>query len=236
MHDYENHRQRVKARFKSQGLDGFQEYEVLELLLFYCIPRKDTKAIAHALINRFGSLEQVIAAPEKELNKIEGVGENAALFIKLLRDLDRYLDVSKRERLKKDTILKDVSSFGAFIVPYFKNAHVEKIYLLCLDAKCKVLSCREVCEGNVNSVAIPLRKIVDVALTENASFAVLAHNHPSGVAVPSQEDIQTTLKVANLLHQIEVVLADHIVVGDVGDYVSMVESGMYKPGLIYQAL
>ena len=101
---------------------------------------------------------------------------------------------------------------------------METVFLLCLDAKCKVLCCREIGQGSVNSAGISVRKIVEVALGANATTVVLAHNHPSGLALPSAEDIQTTRRVAAALKAVEVHLADHIVVAD-GDYVSMVQSG-----------
>lgn len=220
-----DHRKRMRARFLEGGLGSFNEHEVLELLLFYCIPRRDTNAIAHNLINRFGSLARVMNAPMKELKKIDGVGENAALFIALIRELSRYCDIKQNESCQ---ILKTIDECGRYLVPYFEGKARETVYLLCLDAKCKVLCCREVEEGNVNSAGISIRKIVDMALTENATSVVLAHNHPSGVALPSPEDVLTTRKLAQALNLVDVVLIDHVVVAD-DDYVSLVHSGMYRP-------
>ena len=108
------------------------------------------------------------------------------------------------------------------------------MFLLCLDAKCKVLCCKEVGEGSVNSAGVPIRRIVEVALGVNATTVVLAHNHPSGIAIPSCDDIQTTLRVAAALDAVEITLADHIVVAD-GDFVSMVQSGYYRPDAIQAA-
>ena len=221
-----NHRQRVKARYESGGLDAFEEHQVLELLLFYCIPQRDTNEIAHRLIERFKTFGQVLDAPIKELEKVEGVGHSTALYIKLLRDSQRYYHIHKE---KEETILKDLNACGRYLVNYFDCCKVETVYMLGLDAKCKVLFCREVGEGNVNSAAVSVRKIVDIALTENATSVVLAHNHPSGLALPSREDIQTTKRIANALNAVDVVLADHMIVCD-GDFVSLVHSGLYRPG------
>lgn len=222
---HRDHRKRIKARFLEGGLSSFSEHEVLELLLFYCIPRRDTNALAHTLINRFGSLARVLNAPVKELKKIDGVGENAALFLTLIRELGRYCDIRQNDSLQ---ILRTIDECGRYLVPYFEGRPRETVYLLCLDAKCKVLCCREVEEGNVNSAGISIRKIVDMALTENATSVVLAHNHPSGVALPSPEDVVTTKKLAQALKFVDVVLIDHVIVAD-SDYVSLVHSGMYRP-------
>ena len=222
---HKDHRARMKARFAKEGLDAFDEHQVLELLLFYCIPRRDTNEIAHNLINRFGSLSAVLDAPQKELAKVEGMGENSALFLCLLKDLRRYYKINLNDT---EDSLTNIKQCGDYLLSYYQGKKIETVYLLCLDAKCKVISCRELEEGNVNSANISIRKIVDVALTENATSVVLAHNHPSGIALPSAEDIATTQKVAQALRLVDVVLIDHIVVAD-GDYVSMVHSGMYTP-------
>lgn len=222
---HENHRQRVKARYEMYGLDMFDEHQALELLLFYCIPRRDTNEIAHRLIDRFGTFGQVLDAPLKELEKVEGVGHSVALYLKLLRDSQRYYHTHREQC---DVILGDLNACGRYLVNYFDGFKVEAVYMLGLDAKCKVLCCREVGRGNVNSAAVSIRKIVDVALNENVTSVVLAHNHPSGLAIPSPEDTQTTYRIARALKAIDVVLADHIIVFE-SDFVSMVQSRMYKP-------
>lgn len=217
---HKDHRQRVKARFSAEGLDSFNEHQVLELLLFYAIPQRDTNEIAHNLINRFGSLAQVIDAPVKELIKVDGIAENAAIFLSLIKQFERYYHVN---RALESSVLTTIEQCGKYLVPFFNGRTHETVFLLSLDAKCKVLSCRMVEEGNVNSAGISIRKIVDMALTENASSVVLAHNHPSGVAIPSDEDIQTTMKIAQALNFVDITLVDHIVVAD-GDYVSISQS------------
>lgn len=221
---HEGHRQRLKNRFLNEGLDHFQEHEVLELLLFYCIPRKDTNEIAHALLERFGSLAQTVEAPVEELKKVPGMGDNAAAFLAMLGAFDRYYQVNKNAHVK---ILQTIEQCGAYLVPKFVGRRNETVLLLCLDAKCKVLCCKEVGEGSVNSAAVPIRRIVEMALGANATSVVLAHNHPSGVAIPSGEDVQTTKRLAAALASVDIELADHIVVAD-EDYVSMTHSGLYN--------
>ena len=226
---HNGHRQRLKERFKKEGLDHFEQLQVLELMLFYCIPRKDTNEIAHRLLDRFGSVAKVVEAPVEELRKVPGVGENAAVFLSLLNDFGRYHKVN---RVKNMGGLKSVEECGTYLAPYFKGRRNEIVFLLCLDAKCDVLCCREVGEGSVNSAAIPIRRIVEMALGANATSVVLAHNHPSGLAIPSGDDVQTTKRVAMALRAVDIELADHIVVAD-EDFVSLVDSKLYSPHTEY---
>ncbi len=218
---HDGHRQRLKDRFLREGLDGFTEIQMLELLLFYAIPQKDTNPLAHALLDRFGSLAKVLDAPVEKLVEVNGIRDHAATLIKLTKDLSRSYEVSK---IREETCLPTIEDCGNYLKPFFKGRKNETVFLLTLDAKLKVLNCSEVGEGSVNSANVPIRRIVEMALTEGASTVVLAHNHPSGIALPSYEDIATTRRLAAALNTVDVVLADHIVVAD-DDYVSMVQSG-----------
>lgn len=218
---HDGHRQRLKKRFLEEGLDNFTDIQVLELLLFYAVPRQDTNPIAHALLDHFGSLSQVLEAPAEELVKVKGISEHAATLLQLVTEIARYYQV---DRSMREKILPTVQSCGEYLVPFFFGRQVETVFLLCLDAKCKVLCCKEVGEGSVNSAGISVRKIVETALAANATTVVLAHNHPSGIALPSNEDVLTTRRVAMALNAVEINLADHVVVAD-GDYVSMAQSG-----------
>ena len=218
---HKGHRERLKERFLKEGLDNFTDIQALELLLFYAIPQRDTNPIAHELLSRFGSLSQVLEADAEALKTVPYIGDNAATLLRLVTELGRYYQVDCAQRTQ---ILTTLDACGAYLVPYFFGRSNETVFLLCLDAKCKVLCCREVGEGSVNAASISVRKIVETALSTNATTVILAHNHPSGVALPSGEDVQTTCRIAAALQAVEVHLADHIVVAD-GDYVSMVQSG-----------
>lgn len=223
---HDGHRERLKERFAKNGLDDFTDIQVLELLLFYCIPRQDTNDLAHQLLKRFGSFSQVLETSPEELKKVKGIGDNAALFLKLIPALGQYYSADKS---KRNTVLRSTDACGEFLMAQLDGRCNETVYLLCLDAKCKVLSCQQVGEGGINSAGVPIRRVVEVALAANATTAVLGHNHPSGIALPSNEDILTTRRIAAALDAVEVTLADHIVVAD-GDYVSMLQSGYYRPG------
>lgn len=220
-HTHKGHRERLKSRFLQQGLGDFTDIQALELLLFYANPRGDTNPTAHALLERFGSLSQVLEAPVEELKKVSGIGDHGAVLLKLVVGMGRFYQVDCAQRVQ---CLTTLDACGAYLVPYFFGRTQETVFLLCLDAKCKVLCCREVGQGSVNSASISVRNIVETALNARATTVVLAHNHPSGVALPSSEDVQTTRRVAAALAAVEVHLADHMVVAD-GDYVSMVQSG-----------
>ena len=218
---HKGHRDRLKQRFLEEGLDNFTDIQVLELLLFYAIPVKDTNPIAHALLDHFGSLAQVLEADVEELKKVPGIKDHAATLLALVTHLCRYYQVSSAQQTQ---ILTTLEACGRYLVPRFFGRTKETVFLLCLDAKCKVLCCKELGEGSVNTASISVRKVVETALAANATTVVLAHNHPSGIAVPSNEDVQTTQRIAAALAAVEIHLADHIVVAE-GDYVSMIQSG-----------
>ena len=218
---HKGHRERLKARFLETGLDSFTDVQALELLLFYAIPQKDTNPIAHALLDRFGSLSQVLDAPLEALKKVPGISDHSASLLRLVTELARFYQVDSAQRTE---VLTSLDACGRYLVPWFFGRKVETVFLLCLDAKCKVLCCREIGEGSVNAASISVRKVVEAALSANATTVVLAHNHPSGVALPSADDVQTTRRIAAALSAVEVKLIDHIVVAE-GDFISMVQSG-----------
>jgi DNA repair protein RadC len=165
----------------------------------------------------------VLDAPIKELEKIEGIGHNAGVFLKLIREVERYYHISKNNNELRERKLNSRDDCGKYMSHYFDGSKVEKVYLLCLDGKNKVLSCRQVNEGSVNCTEISTRKIVDIALTENATSVVLAHNHPSGLALPSALDVQTTLRVIQALQHVDVMMVDHVIITD-DDRISLVDS------------
>lgn len=218
---HKGHRERLKTRFLESGLDTFTDVQALELLLFYAIPQRDTNPIAHDLLEHFGSLSQVLEAPVEELKKIKGISEHSAALLRLVTELGRFYQVDCAQRTE---MLTTLDACGAYLVPRFFGRKLETVFLLCLDAKCKVLCCREIGEGSVNAASISVRKVVETALSANATTVVLAHNHPSGIALPSADDVQTTHRVAAALEAVEIKLIDHIVVAE-GDFISMAQSG-----------
>ena len=224
MSTHEGHRQRLKRRFLQSGLDGFDEAHVLELLLFYAIPRRDTAPLAKALLEEFGSLANVLEAPPEILGMVPGVGENAAALICLTTALSRYY---LTRRAATGNVLHTVELCGEYLLPRFYGLRDEAVCALSLDGRCKVLSCRILCRGSVNTTGVSIRRIVEFALATGATSMVLAHNHPSGIALPSGDDVETTHRVAAALDAVGVALADHIIIaGD--DYISLAQSGLYQ--------
>ena len=220
---HSGHRERLRSRFLKEGLDNFEEVNALELLLFYCIPRKDTNELAHALLDHFGSFHQVLDATPEELMNVPGIGEGTATFLPLISATCRYYRVNQANNI---TALDTIEKCGDYLVNYFHARRKETVILLCLDAKCKRIVCREIGEGSVNSASISARKVAEIALSVNATSVILAHNHPSGVALPSTDDVNTTKLIAKSLHAVGIVLTDHIIVAE-DDYVSMAQSGLY---------
>jgi DNA repair protein RadC len=218
---HDGHRQRKKQRFLQHGLDSFADHEVLELLLFYAIPRRDTNETAHRLLEHFGTLKGVLTASVEELQKVEGVGESTAAFLHLLQAVGyRALRTAG-----DDTILNSVDSAGAYFQKLLRGERREVLYQVCLDAKGKVLSHKRLSSGTVSMAPVNVREVVENALYTDASGVLLAHNHPSGIALPSEDDRQITLQIRQALGTMGIELVDHIIVAD-NDFVSMAASGM----------
>lgn len=221
---HEGHRKRMKQRFAEEGLSGFREHEVLELLLYYCIPRRDTNEIAHHLINTFGSLPNVLAAPVRELKRVEGISDNAANFLSLIRQLNSDYRSSPDEKVS----LRTYEACGEFLFKKLRDKKTETVAMLSLDASSKLISYHIVGEGSISSANVPVRRIIDLALSDNAATVVIAHNHPGGVAIPSNADVETTKYVSSALACVDVMLSDHIIVVE-DDFVSLTLSNIYDP-------
>ncbi len=222
---HEGHRKRLRENFLKNGLDNFQSHNVLELLLFYTIPRSDTNETAHRLIERFGSLSAVLEAPVEELMQVQGVGERTASFLHLIPEITRVYLKDKQENIK---ILDTPEKAAAYLLPYFVGKTKENVVLLCLDNKCAVKNCCIVAEGSVNMGEINRRNLVEIVIRSNASSVVIAHNHPNGVPAPSKEDVEITLTLASLFNSIDVKLTDHIIVAG-SDWCSMASSAKFAP-------
>ena len=222
---HREHRRRVKNRFLGEGMDHFDEVHALELLLFYAIPQGDVNPLAHRLLDHFGGLHQVLTAPPEQLMQVSGVGEHTAILLGLVKGISQKYLISHADA---NTHLDTLEDCGAYLMDRFVGKRDEVVMLLCLDAKRMPLCCRIVSEGSVNTAEVSVRKVVEAALAVNATSAVLAHNHPSGLALPSMEDILTTRRMAVALDAVGITLEDHIVVAG-RDYVSLVRSNYYDP-------
>ena len=221
---HDGHRQRMKRRFLEHGLDNFDDVNVLELLLFYAQPRQDTNAMAHALLDRFGSLSAVLEARPAELRNVNGIGDNAAALLGLIPA------VSRRYLLDKSPAAEPVdtpAAAGRYFIPRFMYETEEVVYALLLDARKQPICCRELSRGTVNAAEINARRLAELSLERRASAVILAHNHLSGVAMPSAEDEMATNQFNRALNLIGVELSDHIIVAGCS-YVSMREGRLLR--------
>jgi len=221
---HDGHRKRKLEQFRRCGEEAFADHELLEVLLYYAVPRRDTNPLAHALIDRFGSLQAVLAASAEELETVPGVGPSTATLITLAPALYRKALVSAASG---EVILDTRERIGEFFLKLLAAESKEVLYQLCLDAKGRKLNLYKISEGDVGSVSLNLREIVENALHSKATMVVMAHNHPSGVAFPSADDEAATSRMLTTLEEVGVHLADHIIVAD-NDYISMRDSRMIR--------
>ena len=209
---HKDHRKHIKERFLTEGLDGFEPHEILELLLYYAIPQKNTNDLAHALINRFGSLAAVFDAPYDDLLSVSGISEHSATLIKLIPSISRRYALEKNSAATRLETIEDV---GKYLVARYLGVTEETVLLLLLDNNHRLMECIRVHEGSVNSSSITMRRLVELALFKRASFAVLAHNHPDGIAIPSSDDIFTTRQAKRAFDLLEIhIMGNIIVAGD----------------------
>lgn len=223
---HEGHRERLRQRFLQEGLQNFQDHNVLELLLFYSIPMKDTNEEAHRLINTFGSLSGVFDANYEDLCKVKGIGGRSATLIKIMPELFKKYEVDK---LKNDDVVLNTSELVAkYASTFFKGVTNEKLYLMCLDSNCRLLEFNLISEGTINASPINIRKIIKCSLDCNCSNLILIHNHPSGVVAPSRSDVDATVGMIELLSKVGLKLSDHIIIGHGDDYFSFRKSEKWK--------
>ena len=224
MSDLEGHRQRLRDRFNESGLGAFEDHEVLELLLTYAVPRKDVKPIAHALLERLGSLSNVLDAPTAELVKVDGVGEMGATLLHLMPGLTRrYL----RDRWGHKPQLNTREDLGRFVVDELATATNEVFLLVLLTHENHVLRALPLHEGSIASAPVYPRLVVEAALRHRAAKVVLAHNHPGGVAQPSDEDLAVTRTLVSVFDALGVPVVDHVIVAGPRTF-SMAEAGLLR--------
>ena len=220
------HRQRVRQEFLARGIEGWPDHRVLELMLFFAIPNGDVNPLAHELIDRFGSLSGVLNALPEELMKTPGVGEYTATMLKVFPAvIGRYME----EHVEPGQEILTAAAAKNVLAPYFYGARNEMVYILCLDTKEKLLGVRKISEGNIDNSDVTLRRAAEECLALRASFCYLAHNHVSGFALPSPEDMNTTRVVRSALAPLGVYLVDHLVFKD-GDMVSTEETAQSGQG------
>ena len=205
---HEGHRKRMLEKFLKFGADALSDHELLELILYFAIPRRDTNPIAHNLIDNFGSYNAVLNAEYEDLKAIPGVGERSAMLLKLFQQASKRYYTPTTENIRFTTSL-DASRY---LISHFFGEAYEKFYVLCLDMKYRLVHMELISEGNHEQIVVYPRKIASVVLRHNASRVILSHNHPTGEPTPSLKDIETTKAITQVLNTLDTELVDHIIV------------------------
>lgn len=210
---HEGHRNRLREKFCMGGLDRFEEHEVLEMILFDFIPRKNTNELAHELIDYYGSLWQVFEAHPDELVKNfkgKGISHPVAVSLSQYMPVQKYIEIN---RTKNSAPLKNLGQAKAYFHALLSRARKEEFYLVCLDARFNVLYRIKIREGSVNRVSVDIREIADVVCRHGAVSIAIAHSHPSGDPVPSMGDDDFTRNLYVAMNLINVNFLDHMIVG-----------------------
>ena len=210
---YYGHRTRLREKFSSYGSESLHDYELLELLLTYAIPRKDVKEEAKSLISRFKSVSGVLGASVNELCKVEGISSNSAVLINLCRELAAK---SLEEKIFNKDVLASPQSVYDFSKAKLSHLENEVFMVIYLNTKNHVQGHEIIDEGTVDTAIVYPRKIVKSVIEKKASSVILIHNHPSGVCEPSNDDIRLTSAVKDSLKTVDVKVLDHIISGKSG--------------------
>lgn len=221
---HKGHRDRLRARYIKDGLDSFEDHQVLELLLFYSIGRKDTNEIAHRLLKEFGSLSNVFEASAEELMRVDGIGENSAVLISCISGLFRRYNQSLMD---KNPRIETTGGAMIYAKSLLTGRKYENLYVICMDGKGEIIHSKKIAEGTLDEVSAYPRKIVESALQSKAHSVILAHNHPGGPALPSEADLVVTRKAAKALALVDIDLRDHIIVGK-DNVISLKEINAFK--------
>ena len=216
------HRERLRERFLRTGAKGLQDYELLELLLSYAIPRKDVKPQAKELLRRFGSLAGVLDAPLEEVQEVKGIGPRAAALLRLAKEMG---EVYLGERMRGVDVLSSPSRVVDFCLFRLKGEGEEKFMVIYLNVKNEVMDYEVIQEGTVDRSVVYPRRVAEKALRRRAASVIVVHNHPSGHPDPSPEDRGITRELVEALRPLEIRLLDHIIVGKRG-YFSFRERGI----------
>ena len=218
----EGHRRRLRERFAKSGLAGFHDHEILELLLTYAIPRRDVKTIAKDLLSEFGNnLASVFDAPAEALQRVEGIGENAAVLIGLM---PRLFDSYQSSRWVRHETFASTESAVSYLRALLGTQRNEVFCVLALDSKNRLIAVESVQKGSVNRTAVFPRQVVEASLKHRATAVILAHNHPGGGPLPSSADRQLTRRLKKILDDLDIVVHDHIIIAGNDQFYSFAQT------------
>ena len=208
---HKGHRNRMRAKYLVSGADSLPTHELVEMLLFYCIPQRDTNELAHQMLDRFGSLDGLLSASPEELSSISGIKETGSVLISLVNELNRRRELEKAEPPKT---FDDSATIGAYLIALFNKINTERFYLILLDNSMRHIETVCISEGSVNANNFNIRKIVEQAFFRHASNVIIAHNHPGGRVIPSMFDIDTTRDLNAALSLVGINLVEHFLVAE----------------------
>ena len=206
---HDGHRQRLRQRYIDSSLDAFADHEVIELLLTYSIPRRDVNALAHRVLERFGSFSAVADATVDELCQIDGISQNSAVLLSLISQISRRYSLDQNKAKHKFTNTETVFRYGQSL---YHGVRYEKFYILCLDSKCNLIKAVPISEGTIDAVTIYPRLVIERCLNVGAQSVIIMHNHPSGDPRPSTQDVEMTKNIVTALNAIDIKVYDHVIV------------------------
>ena len=217
------HRGRMRGRYRQNGAESLELHEFVELILYYALPRVDTNKIAHELVRKFKTLANILEADENALKEIPGISVNTAVFFKILADVCRIYNLDKT---RETDDIRSREFYEDYLVRYYSTETTEKVLLITLNARMGLISEDIICVGSVNSTRVDMYKMLRIAIINNASGVILAHNHPTGIAVPSPDDIETTKRILTIFNEVGINFIDHYIVA--GSNIAGVREKMLK--------
>lgn len=218
------HRARVRENVFKNGFEQLEDHRLLELLLFYSIPREDTNEIAHRLLNEFGSFTEIVKATPKKLSEVQGVGRNSAIQIAAIGELFKRVI---EEGAVKRTSYRTIEELVALVRSQYLNEKNEKLLFICFDSAMRLKKIESFTEGDSVRTSAELKTALSKILENDPTFVIMAHNHPEGPALPSNTDVGSTMTVSTTLRNLGINLADHIIINRTA-YFSMREDSRYK--------
>lgn len=221
---HDGHRERMKKQYRQVGLEHLADHQVLELLLFYAIPRRDTNELAHQLIDKLGGFPQVFRADFDQLAAQRGMSPNAATLLRLVPDVARRIVISELDE-QGSTVLNSDEKAAEYLRICFTGRTRETVMLLCLDSGSRLLRRDIISEGDMAVTEVDVRRLCKIVLQCSCHHVILAHNHPAGRAYPSNQDIRFTEHLRRLLKDLNVKLLDHFILGRDGSCASMMQMG-----------
>ena len=213
MNEHIGHRSRLRDTFRQNGIEGMADHQVLELLLTYALPRVDVNPLAHRLLDRFGTLNEVLSAQTGQLQQVQGVGGSTAVFLSLLGQVDRRMLLQRFSRKNRRTVLATPLALGSYMLVLSLHDRYETLRLVCLNKKYELIYEGVVSSGSLTEVLADSRPILETALVHKACFIALGHNHPSGDVTPSREDEDIALAIENAAKAVGIEVVDQFVLG-----------------------